>query len=481
MPGHCTVPLPLLSERDRHEFEAAVSSVGVVNFGIQAANGIGQTAGLVRLAPETMELLKAGATPISKGGWNLGALLTEGKFVHQVRWLPAGSAGAVGLLASIGPALALMAIQWQLSELSRQLERSIGLTSTVLGLVRGEQWTEARGQHDAVLAAYKHAVAVGSVTDAIWTHAQAQASETTLRKDMHLFLENVQRHSRQLKSKTKATTRREWIQDNGEAVLRDVDALFMVHRAWFVYQALRIGWLSNREDDRDRTLRDELVREAHEMRERIAVESEPLVNALHRHFRLMQVCPGGVGTTIRGRKHTPRDVARAAEVLAGHICRLRGEKQTSLPCLEPVYGWTGVDTEDKARIEERLRWILTPEERLLSVAGGSTTDWWFSDGWVVFTDQRILLCKEGPFLKFAETDRELPWSSVTCVAGCSHENSKGGPDLLLGGRDGVRVQFYGTTPWRQVADLARHLRAERALEDVPPRAGRTRSLATSEV
>ena len=124
--------------------------------------------------------------------------MTDGKFARQVRWLPAGSAGAVGVLAALGPAATLVAIQWQLAQISRLVERNIALTSTVLQLVRGEQWAEVRGQHDAVLAELRHARAVGAVTPQIWAHAQAQASESVLRKDMVMFFEHVQRHARDL-------------------------------------------------------------------------------------------------------------------------------------------------------------------------------------------------------------------------------------------------------------------------------------------
>ena len=461
LPGYCTDHSLLLSDGDLKQLEAAVArSLGVLNLAAQAVNGWVQTKGLVRIAPESMGALKAGATPLTKDGWFLGTLVREGKFVHQVRWLPAGSAGTVGVLAGIGPALALMAMQWQLSEISRQVREGNHLTSIVLDLVRGEQWAEVRGQHDAVLSEYQHAITVGAVTPAIWAHVQAQASEATLRKDMHLFHENVQRHLRQMQAATTATGRREWIQSNGEAVLRDVDASFMAHRAWLLYQALRIGSLSTSENERDRALRDELVREVQQMRETVAADCERLVDSLHRHFRLMQVCPGGVGLTIRGRKQHPKEVAHAAEVLASHIWRLRGKQHAGFPCLEPTYGWTGVAPEDKPLIVERLRWILTPGEELLSVAGGSTTwpDWRSSDGWVVFTDQRILLFKRKTFLKDAEANRDIPWSSDISVAAGYHKNVKGGPDLALGGPEHFRVQFRSTTPWQDVEELARLLR-----------------------
>ena len=130
----------------------------------------------------------------------------------------------------------------------------------------------------------------------------------------------------------------------------------------------------------------------------------------------------------------------------------------------------------------RLRWILTPGEELLSVAGGSTTwpDWRSSDGWVVFTDQRILLFKRKTFLKDAETNRDIPWSSDISVAAGYHKNVKGGPDLALGGPEHFRVKFRSTTPWQDVEELARLLRpAKPRRADRPARRSTPLPLASS--
>lgn len=85
----------------------------------------------MRLAPQTLAQLKT-AAPIVKDGWNLGTLASEGKFVAQVRWLPAGGATAASVVASVGPALALMAIQVQLNQITELAKHNVELTSEVL-------------------------------------------------------------------------------------------------------------------------------------------------------------------------------------------------------------------------------------------------------------------------------------------------------------------------------------------------------------
>ncbi|MFI6678706.1 hypothetical protein [Kribbella sp. NPDC050470] len=131
-----------------------------------------QAQGLVRLAPQTLEQLKT-AAPLVKDGWNLGTLASEGKFVAQVRWVPAGAATAASVIASMAPALTLMAIQFQLNQIADLAQHSIELTSKVLQVVRQEKWSKAAGYHNTLLKEFGHACEVGDVTDAIYKEIRA--------------------------------------------------------------------------------------------------------------------------------------------------------------------------------------------------------------------------------------------------------------------------------------------------------------------
>src|SRR4051812_8602003 len=70
--------------RDASLVDVAAVATGVVNTAAQLANGVTTAHGLVRLAPETLAALKAGAQPLSSGGWNLGSLTQGGKISHAV-------------------------------------------------------------------------------------------------------------------------------------------------------------------------------------------------------------------------------------------------------------------------------------------------------------------------------------------------------------------------------------------------------------
>lgn len=412
--------------------EAIAQSIGGLNAAAQMAETVGEARGLVRLAPETLKALREGAQPLMKDGWNLGTLTQEGSITSQVRWLPADSAGATRLLAALGPVATLVAIQWQLTQISRLVEKNIALTNDVLEQVRSPRWATVRAHHDAILTELQHAIAIGAVTDAIWNQAQAQASETTLRASRDDYLRQVQLHASKLESLTGAQARRDWIAQNAEAVLQDVDCLLTAERAWFAYQALRIGHLRTTAavNAADARLQQRLVDQVGVARQRTLATSRPLVEGIHRHFRLMAECPGGMGLTVKGRRRTPSEVAAAAAALADSLQSIANDGVLRIAEAEPESGWFGVPTR-RSDIVHRLRWLLAPDERVVAIAGKSADFWWVKEGYTVFTDTRILFLHDDSFLKHGRVDREYTWAQVRDISRSKEPGSCGGYNLVI--------------------------------------------------
>ena len=129
-----------------------------------------------------------------------------------------------------------------------------------------------------------------------------------LRKNRQLFFEHVQGHVRSLALQSGARARREWLLQNVEAVLRDIDALLMAERAWFAYQALRAASLAGQVPVSDEAahLQRRIVEDARAAHGESQSAVTPLLDGLYRHFRLMEECPGGVGLTLKGRRQTRR-------------------------------------------------------------------------------------------------------------------------------------------------------------------------------
>ena len=419
LPGQELTPLTVLSEGQRLRLgEEVARSIGGLNVGAQALKGLTEARGLVRLAPETWQAMKAGSQPLTSGGWNLGTLAKPGTITNQVRWLPAGSAGAVSVLAAIGPAAALVAVQFQLAQMSRLVEKNLAVTNTVLELVRVAQWSEVHGHHDFIANAVSEAEAAGAVTPSIWKHVQAQSSDTTLRKNQYLFLANVLRHETALATLSGASARRDWLANNGNAVLGDVDALVMAHRSWFAYQALRVGSLAEaaESNEQEARVRDKILISTSDQTAQVLKAVQPLLDALYRHFRLMQECPGGMGLKLKGRVQTPTQVAEAARILSDQLGALTGQTEVEHESAAPSDGWLGVRrVEDVERVAIRLHWILDRHEELVAVARGKVDGWFSPDIHLAITNRRVLFLKDEEFMKEGRVDTEIPWGEMASV------------------------------------------------------------------
>jgi hypothetical protein len=87
--------------------------------------------GLYRISDATQALLKAGGMLAIKDGANLGTVLSSSGFA-QARFIPVTAVSAAQTAAAAGPALAMIALQMQLSEITGLVRTNIALTSQVL-------------------------------------------------------------------------------------------------------------------------------------------------------------------------------------------------------------------------------------------------------------------------------------------------------------------------------------------------------------
>ena len=90
------LPIPFGSRDESGELTSVIAaSSSILNVGGQVATGLSQAQGLVRLAPETLSAIQAGAKPLVSGGYNIGTLAQGGKISAQIRWLPVSGVTAV--------------------------------------------------------------------------------------------------------------------------------------------------------------------------------------------------------------------------------------------------------------------------------------------------------------------------------------------------------------------------------------------------
>jgi hypothetical protein len=412
--------------------DVAAMAVGGASMAAQVAHGINSARGLIRLAPETMAVMKAGATPITKDGWNLGVLKNGNQFAHSVRWAPASAQSAASVAASAGPAAAIMAIQMQLAEISALVEENIALTRSLLQAVEDERWATAKSHFDAIAEEFGHANALGEVTPSIWAQAQAQASETKLRELLELSLRAARRHHEELTALETSPARRTWLDTNARSVTQEAQTLLMAHSAWLRYQALRAGYLHRTaaDDPQDAALLERVIAGAQQRDAEVRAVAFPLLEDVYRLLRMLEEGTGFAWKKLfpgaRDREAVREAAGRVATqlgALAGH----HGAYQADPPPAPVEFPLLPLNP--LKAVTSRLRWILREGEALVAVtkSGG----WLELERYLVFTSSRILIVREGNFVSDGDVDQELSWASVRAIAKVPDSDRDDGFDLRI--------------------------------------------------
>lgn len=412
--GTDLVPFTLLSDDDQVAITTAIaSSTSVLNVGAQALNGLMQAQGLVRLAPETLAQLQAGASAVQSGGYNLGTLAQNGEFVASVRWLPATGAQAASVVASLGSALAMIAIQIQLNELSSLMRENLALTETVLKTVRREQWAELTGLEGAVARALDEARTVGHVTPLLWDNISGY--EADLRKQRDLFRRNVQGHAMELAKRTSHQERRQYLEKNGEAILLDAHSLLFAHKAWFQYQALRAGRakLAAADDAQEAALLEAIVTHARTEHDAVVAETATLLGSLSREVWILAELPGKRSLPFTGANRSARTVGKMAEQILDVLDRLTDSVRIRP---EPLTEPSTVLTDDRVQLMQDLailRWHLQTDEALEAMA--SAYERGTGDILVALTSERVLIAKASDFRRMGTIARVVHTDEIRYV------------------------------------------------------------------
>ena len=424
------LPLPLMDDRLRGELINAVAeSFGVSNVAAQLLNAKNVAEGLVRLSPSDVAAIKAGLEPMAQNGWNLGSLTQNGQIVQQIHWLPAGAQGAVAIATAVGPAVAMLAIQFQLAKIQRLVQENIELTYEVLRVVRAQQWAEIRGLREAMMNAVAEARLLGQVSEHVWGNVSGKEAE--LRKQLNLLRSSVSGHMQELERLHSAKDRQKWLKGHAEAVLSDVQALVMANQAWFVYQALRAGHIAGTADSdpQDARLLTQVVRTAKTEHAEIVAEEARLLDLLRRELGMISVLPGDRWLKIGPRRESPKELVKVTRVMKEQIEVLSAEPMTegAGDLREPrVVAFH--DQEPTRPALRRLQWILDDGETLIAIANADTSRLAARRaievgsrfglpgvvpsvvplrryGYVALTDKRLMLMRRNAFEKEGEVAR----------------------------------------------------------------------------
>ena len=252
--------LGLIPEHDRTQLSRALGSIG--NAGTIAGN-IAEAAtsaqGLFRLNKATFSLLRSGGELAAKDGAKLGAILKNGQVIAQARFIPV-SVTAATAIAAMGPAVAMIALQMQLGEISSLIRTSIALTTQTLKAIRNEQWSELESLADSIDDASQKVREIGAITDTLWESIAPMGQ--SIRKQMELYRRNTTGHIQEIR-KSGGHARRQYLESNAEAIVFDTYALLTSLKTHATYQALMATQARKRSetDDNEAKFFEEITRD----------------------------------------------------------------------------------------------------------------------------------------------------------------------------------------------------------------------------
>ena len=303
----------LLPEFDRAQLTAALSAIGntaAITGGTAQAMTAAQ--GLYRVTAETQKLLSAGATMALKDGAQLGAVMRNGKIIAQARFVPIGAGAAAGALATIGPALAMVALQMALSDVTTAVKTNTALLNQTLTTIRNEQWAELTGHVETMERATTHAKEIGSVPETLWQRIAPY--EATLRKHMELYRKNVQDHIKQLDT-LDGKEERQYLITN--AILFDTHALLFSLRAHTQFQVLHAyrARVNETNDPDEAKLFDIIVNDTRAEVKVCRNTATTLVAALTRQLRLIAELPGRRTLPLLPQRRSKQSQLTSAQLL----------------------------------------------------------------------------------------------------------------------------------------------------------------------
>ncbi len=361
------ISLDMVPSFDRAQLSTALGSLGNAGTIVgNVAEAVSSAQGLFRVNDATLSLLKSGGQMAAKDGAKLGAIFKNGELVAQARFIPASMTAATAI-AAIGPAVAMIALQMQLGEISGLVRSNIQLTTQTLKAIRNEQWAELEGLAESVDEAVKETRELDVITDSVWE--PIAPSGPNIRKQLKLYRKNVAGHVQEL-GKVEGRARRQYLESNAEAIVFDTYALLSSLKTHAEYQAVRAALARTRStnDESEAQLFDRIARNTPAEIDESLSEVRSLTESLVRELRIIAELPGRATVPLtkkrkdaKASQFTCRQLLEAIEPLANML-----QPAVEMPAVpETVCAPEGLELDLYLHI---LRWFLEDGEALRSAA-----------------------------------------------------------------------------------------------------------------
>ncbi|WP_059010542.1 hypothetical protein [Streptomyces specialis] len=472
---------------DREQISAILASIGnaatvIGNLG----NAFVGVRGLYRIGDTAQALLKSGATLAVKDGGNLGTVMVPGRILHAARFYPVETVSKAQTAASIGPALAMVALQVMLSAVSGLVRTNLAVTSQVLTTLRKEQWAELTGLVAAIDRAVDQAREIESVPTSLWE--DVAGSGALLQKQLELYRGNVRDHVTRI-GRSDARHHREYLRTNAEAITFDAHALLSSLKAWTGYHALRAARAraAGREDAAEAQYAEVIARDTRAEFDSALAASTRLIDALARELRITAELPGPDAWQLPGKR---KDVKAARGISARLLEAIEPLADALHPPAPPLKAPGVVCTPrslDLAPYLRILRWLLADGETLRvlgfpdqldalgplsAIVGGAkeklavVRDRAAARTLVAVTDRRVITARTNAFLEQAEIRQDIPLDHVRYVRATTTQDrgARLAIDLITRDED-IRWLFPADVDTTQVDALAAVLAESMTIPD----------------
>lgn len=481
------IDLSLIPSFDRVQLATAFGSFGNVGTVVgNVAEAISSAQGLYRVNDATLSLLKSGGELAAKDGAKLGAIFKNGELAAQARFIPV-SVTAATAIAAIGPAVAMIALQMQLGEISGLVRTNIALTTQTLKTIRTEQWSELEGLAEAVDEALQEVRELDAVTDSVWE--PIAPSGPAIRKQLKLYRKNVAGHVQEL-GRLDGRARRRYLESNAEAIVFDTHALLSSLKAYAEYQAIRAALARTRSsnEESEAQLFDRIARNTPPEIEESLKEIGQLTESLVRELRIIAELPGRATMPLTKRRRdakasqlTCAQLLEAIEPLANML-----HPAVEMPTVpDTVCAPESLDLDPYLHV---LRWFLQDGEQLRGVAfpyvagahnltgvvpailarrvdatwdalapgkAGAVVEMVASSTFVAVTDRRIVTAPPKTLLRRGELGMTYPLDEVRYVRPRTNHGERVRPTIgVTTERSDVQWMFPAVADHRRIDDLA---------------------------
>lgn len=457
---------------DRTHLATALASLvgNTATVGGNLATTVSSAQGLYRVGSATQALLNNGAVLAVKDGANLGSVWMNGKLVAQARFIPVSAINAASVAAAIGPAVAMVAIQMQLNEISGLIRANIALTTQVLATLRSEQWAELSGHVAAIDRALAQAREIESIPSSLWD--TVAGDEAALRKHVDLYRRHVGSHLKHI-DQPNARARREYLEANAEAIVFDSHALMSSLKAWTGYKALQAGRArsTGQQDANEARLVDVIVRDTRKELDAARTDATLLVDALDRELRLIAELTGPVTIPLTRKHRDQRSAQMSSAELLRAIEPLAEALRPTPPALDaPAIVCAPVDVELDPYLRA-LRWTLDANETLRCIAfcydrdepdvvalGQNVLSRIEPERWatlVAVTNRTIITARASEFRREGRFGKRIPLDDVRYVRARTSRSVNGRAELDITTREiDLRWGFRADTDIEQIDALA---------------------------